>query len=62
MEIWANELVRRRRRQQDETNGTGIEMSVADGGFGATEARVKKAGDLVQDVIDGVAAFGEYNL
>lgn len=60
MEIWANELVCRKRRQREETNGIGIEMFVTDGGFGATEARVKKAGELVQDVIDGVAAFGEY--
>jgi hypothetical protein len=61
MEIWAHEVVRRKRRQREETNGTGIDMSVIDGGFGATESRVKKAGELVQDVIDGVAAFGEYS-
>jgi hypothetical protein len=58
MEIWATEVVRRKRRQRHEANGIDIEMSVADGGFGPQDARVKKAGDLVQDVIDGVAVFG----
>ncbi|KAG9194426.1 hypothetical protein G6011_04461 [Alternaria panax] len=60
MEIWTTELVRRKRQQRGKTNGIGIQMSVADGGFGSIEARVKKAGELVQDVMDGLAAFGRY--
>ncbi|KAI4638733.1 hypothetical protein J4E93_009761 [Alternaria ventricosa] len=57
MEIWATEAVRRKRRQRGGPRGIEIEMSMANGGFGPQDARVKKAGDLVQDVIDGVASF-----
>jgi hypothetical protein len=57
MEIWANEVVRRKQRQREEESS--IEIAMADGGFGEQDARVKKAGDLVQDVIDGVVASGE---
>jgi hypothetical protein len=59
MEIWANEVVRRKQRQREEESGIEIDMSMADGGFGEQDARVKKAGELVQDVIDGVVASGE---
>ncbi|CAN9189743.1 unnamed protein product [Alternaria alternata] len=54
MGIWANELVRRKRQQRGDARGGEIQMPVANGGFGSLEARVKKAGDLVQDVIDGL--------
>jgi hypothetical protein len=60
MGIWANELVRRKRQQRGDARGGEIQMPVANGGFGSSEARVKKAGDLVQDVIDGLVASGEY--
>lgn len=58
MEIWATEAVRRKRRQRREPRGIEIETLMGEGGFGPQDARVKKAGDMVQDVIDGVASFG----
>ncbi|KAI0577224.1 hypothetical protein TUN199_05920 [Pyrenophora tritici-repentis] len=57
MEIWAHEVLERKRGERGNVSMTTPAEEV-DTGFGAIEARVKKAGDVVQDFINGVAALG----
>ncbi|KAK1918774.1 hypothetical protein P3342_010245 [Pyrenophora teres f. teres] len=56
MEIWAHEVLERKRRERGDVSvPTTTEV---DAGFGVIGARVKRAGDVVQDFINGVAALG----
>lgn len=65
MAIWASEIVERKRRRRESRtiNTEGEEqrpdMQDADGGFGNLDARIKKAGDLVQDFLDAMVDCGE---
>ena len=61
MEIWAHEVLERKQRERDETSmSNSAEGATAepDMGFGVIEARIKKAGDVVQDFINGVVSLG----
>ncbi|RMZ72482.1 hypothetical protein GMOD_00007476 [Pyrenophora seminiperda CCB06] len=68
MEMWAVEVLNRKRRERgDDTSSSDMSLPAAaaqqethevDTGFGAIGVRVKKAGDVVQDFIHGVASLG----
>ncbi|RAR01475.1 hypothetical protein DDE82_006463 [Stemphylium lycopersici] len=66
MAIWASEIVERKRRRRDtgtmntegEQEGPDTQEE-ADSGFGNLNARIKRAGDLVQDFLDAMVDCGE---
>lgn len=61
MEIWAHEVLERKRRERDEISvpdSAEGETAEPNTGFGVIEVRIKKAGEVVQDFINGVASLG----